>query len=59
MGNNLCLSVNGLIYSGGCTDKTFSDGACPALCTGETGSDVGEDALAQILRMQVDIIRKA
>ncbi|KUJ12612.1 uncharacterized protein LY89DRAFT_210876 [Mollisia scopiformis] len=41
VGNNLCLSGNGLMYRGGCTDKTFSNGACPSLCTDDTGRNAG------------------
>lgn len=40
-GNGLCLSKNGLIYRGGCTDPTFKDKAYPKNCVASTGFFAG------------------
>lgn len=47
-GNGLCLSGNGLIYRGGCTDSTFKSSACPKNCVASTGDFSGMSYFFQV-----------
>ncbi|KAL2072034.1 hypothetical protein VTL71DRAFT_11377 [Oculimacula yallundae] len=50
MGNGLCISDNGLIYRGGCTDRTYKDTACPTHCVDSSGKNAGNQVNFEFMK---------